>query len=359
MKKRDLESTIQSSFRRQVHNDRNVKNAYLLVHSEKYNINLNSAEGATDDSAADIHQPIYLASVGKLFTATIISMLWEKGQLNFNDRIHTYLPAEIVNGLHMYKGTEYSCGITIRHLLMHTSGLYDVFFPLLHTMMKDSESEVTPQNAIAWGKEHLTPVSIPGTKHFYTDTNYHLLGIIIENITGKAFHEVLHEYVFNPIGMQHAYMHGYSKPSVESSYPTAKAYMKGRDILSIKGYHHLDYAGGSVVAPLSEYLLFMKALVQYEIIKKETLDRMQSDTIAMGFPLISFDYGYSIWKLKKIPILIPEKYHCWGCVGATGAFMFYHPMTQSYIIGTFNDFSYRGKALQFMAKNVIKQLVSK
>ncbi|MFO8000701.1 MAG: hypothetical protein R6U46_05610 [Marinilabilia sp.] len=44
-------------------------------------------------------------------------------------------------------------------------------------------------------------------------------------------------------------------------------------------------------------------------------------------------------------------------MGVTGAFMFYHPLTESFIIGSFNDFAYRGKALHFMARKVIKQLL--
>ena len=102
----------------------------------------------------------------------------------------------------------------------------------------------------------------------------------------------------------------------------------------------------------------MKALVNHQIVKQETLNRMIEDDIYMGFPMIGFNYGYSIWKMKTIPIIMPKKYNCWGCVGVTGAFMFYHSATQSYIIGTFNDFSYRGKALQFMARKVIKELLN-
>ncbi len=357
MKDQSIQEKILSSFKRQVQNDKNVRNAYLLVYSGKHAIDLRIAEGATGAREADIHQPNYMASVGKLFTATIIGMLHERGRLDFSDSISKHLDAEIVSGLHQYKGTDYSTSITIRHLLMQTSGLYDVFYHLLNRMMKEPEFEISPREAVLWGKEHLKPVAVPGKKHSYTDTNYHLLGLIIENSTGKAFHEALHEFVFDRAGMQHAYMHGFSKPRTASGYLTGGAYIKGRDVLSLKGFHQIDYAGGGVVAPLSDCLLFMKALVNHELIKRETLDRMLSDATAMGFPLVSFDYGYSVWKLKTIPFLIPEDYRCWGCVGATGAFMFYHPATQSYIIGTFNDFSYRGKALQFMAKGVIKQLV--
>lgn len=54
---------------------------------------------------------------------------------------------------------------------------------------------------------------------------------------------------------------------------------------------------------------------------------------------------------------MPEKYNCWGCAGITGANMFYHPGTQSYIILTFNDMSYSTKGLRFMITKVIKQLL--
>ena len=167
----------------------------------------------------------------------------------------------------------------------------------------------------------------------------------------------MHELIFNPLGMKHAYMHGFSKPLIESNYPTAELYIKDTGATSIEGAHQIDYAGGSVVAPLEEYLVFMKSLASYKIIKKETLNKMLDDDIYMGFPYLGFNYGYSIWKIKTIPLIMPKKYNCWGCVGVTGAFMFYHPTTESYIIGTFNDFSYRGKALQFMIMKVIKELL--
>jgi D-alanyl-D-alanine carboxypeptidase len=79
---------------------------------------------------------------------------------------------------------------------------------------------------------------------------------------------------------------------------------------------------------------------------------MKNDTSTLFFGI---DYGYGIWQFKTIPFLLPKKYKCWGCVGATGAFMFYHPELDTYLIGTFNDESYMIKALKFM-KNVIKKL---
>jgi D-alanyl-D-alanine carboxypeptidase len=348
---------IEESFRRQVQKDQKIRNAYLLVNSEKLDIDINIAEGKTGDIEASPEQPNHLASVGKLFTATIIGLLHDKGKLSFDDKIAKYLDDELMDNLHLFGGKEYSNDITITHLLNQTSGLADVFFPLWEQMVNDPDMRITTREAIIWGKEHLTPKSKPGEKHLYTDTNYYLLGLIIEQITGKPFQEVLHEKIFDPLGMKHAYTNDFSEPREPSKYPTAAAIIDEVDFTTVEGVAPLDHAGSSVIAPLEEFLIFMKALVNNNILKDETLKRMIEDDTPMGFPALGMRYGYSIWKIVTVPLVMPSKYNCWGCVGVTGAFMFYHPDTESYIIGTFNDSSYKTKALRFMLSKVLNTLV--
>ncbi|MGM0619999.1 MAG: serine hydrolase domain-containing protein [Bacteroidota bacterium] len=356
MDKATAESTIESRFRKKVQSSDKVKSAFLLVYSDKLNIHLNIAEGKTGNMEARPKQPLHLASVGKLISATITGILHDRGELNFDDRISKYLDRELMDKLHVYKGKDYSDEIKISHLLKQTSGLNDVFYHLYEKLLKEPQV-ISPREAVLWGKENLKPKAEPGKKHFYTDTNYYLLGLIIENVTGKPYHEVLNQFIFNPLGMKHAWMHGFSEPAVPSEYPAARLYIKNVDLFNVEGLAQIDYAGGGVVAPAEEFLLFMKALVNHQLVKKETLEQMLTDDIPMGFPTPGFNYGYSIWKFKTIPVLMPEKYVCWGCVGVTGAFMFYHPKTESILIGTFNDFSFRSKALQFMIGSVVKQLV--
>ncbi len=357
MKDKAVQDKIESSFKTQVQKDKKVRNAYLRVYSEKLGLDLNTAEGTTEDIKANIHQANHMASVGKLFTAPIVSILYERKKLDFDDPIAKYLDAELMNGLHVYKGKEYSDQITIRHLLMQTSGLNDVFYRLYEKMVEEPGFRITPREAVIWGKENLKPVAVPGKKHFYADPNFYLLGLIVENITGKPCHETMHELIFKPLGMQQARMYGYSEPERETGYPPAKLYIKDVDLFSVDGLHELDYAGGSVMAPLEDFLTFMKALLGGKLIKEETLSRMIEDDVSMGFPMIGFNYGYSIWKVKAVPLIMPSKFYCWGCVGVTGACLVYHPRTQSYVIGSFNDFSYRGKALQFMIRKVVKELL--
>ncbi|MCO5250183.1 MAG: beta-lactamase family protein [Candidatus Kapabacteria bacterium] len=352
-----VKEEIESNFRQQVQNDKKVKNAYLLVHSEKLGIEINISEGKTGEFQANPKQANHLASVGKLFTATVISMLHDKGLLSFEDKISKYLDTELMSALHVYKGKDFSSDISIKNLLKQTSGLNDVFFLLLKKIMNDPNLEMTVRQALEWGKTNLKPVGKPGQKHFYTDTNYYLLGLIIENITKKSFHEAVHEMIFEPLKMENAYINGYSEPKNKPLYPPANIYLFNTNFIENKRVAKIDYAGGGVVAPLSEYLVFMKALVNGKLVKEATLNKMIYDDIKMGFPAIGFDYGYSVWKPKAIPLLMPEKYFCWGCVGVTGAFMFFHPQTEAYVIGTFNDKSYTSKALRFMLKKVIKPLL--
>ncbi|MGM0366342.1 MAG: serine hydrolase domain-containing protein [Actinomycetota bacterium] len=349
-----IASNIENSFRKQVQLDKKVKNAYLLIDSEKLGIHLNIAEGKTGEIEANPQQPNYMASVGKLFTSTVISILYEEEKLDFNDKISKYLDKDLLNNLHVYKGVDYTNQIEIRHLLNQTSGLYDVFWPLMDKILKNPELKITPREAIIWGKENLKPRFQPGKKHYYTDTNYYLLGLIIENITQKPFHDALHHYIFKPLNMQNSYMMGFSEPAEKPEFPLAGFYINGVDVSKIQGIAGIDYAGGGVVATLDDYLKFMKALVDCKIVKEETLQLMISDDYR-SYPNIR--YGYAIWKVVTVPIIMPETFNCWGCVGVTGAFMFYHPKTESYIIGNFNDLSYRSKALRFMLSKIIKQLL--
>ncbi len=357
MNANEIQKKIESSFREQVQNDKKVKNAYLLVQSEKIGIDINIAEGKTGEIPANPMQANHMASVGKIFTATIIGMLQDEGKLSYDDKIAKYLDNELMAGLHIYKGKDYSGDITIKHLLKQTSGLNDVFFPLLEKMIKDESLEFSIREALEWGKKNTEPVSVPGKKHFYNDTNYYLLGLIIESVTGMPFHNAVHKMIFTPLKMENAYINGYSKPKNEPQYTEAHIYLNNINFAANKRIAKIDYAGGGVTAPLSEYLIFMKALANGDLVKKETLNKMIYDDIKMGFPAIGFDYGYSVWKPKSIPVLMPKKYFCWGCVGVTGAFMFYHPSTDSYAIGTFNDDSYTSKALRFMLNKIIKYLL--
>lgn len=252
------------------------------------------ASGMTGNVRTTADQPYHTASIGKMFTAVIIALLAEEGKLKFNDRIVEYLSADLCKDLHIYKGTDYSDRITIKHLLSHTSGLPDYFEdkpkqgkPFLDMILDDRERFWTAEETIQWSKQHLEPRFEPGKKRLYTDTGYNLLGLIIEKITSKPYHETLHEYIFDPLKMNHSHLLHYSEPAIKTSEPIANVYLGKQEII-LEDYRSFSsfYAGGQTVSTSEDLFKFMTALVNNKLIQSESLQRMQQWSRLWGLTYI-------------------------------------------------------------------------
>jgi D-alanyl-D-alanine carboxypeptidase len=356
MDQKQVQVIIEDFFRKKVRSDSKLKNANLLVHSEKLGLTLNLAEGMTGNTPANENQPYYIASVSKLFAAVLTGILVEKEKLSFEDPISSYIEPDLLSNLHVYKGIDYTPEIKIKHLLNHTSGLHDFMEDkpkrgkaMRELMFDEPDRSWTPREIILWSTEHLSAHFPPGKKFHYSDTGYHLLGLIIEKVIGVPYHEALRRYIFEPCGMVHSSFAHYSEPSMKNEYPLAKLYGRNIDISQHKSLTIL-FAGGGIISTTTDQLKFMKALVNGTILKKETFEQMKDwAKFFMGI-----DYGYGLMNVKTIPILMPEKYNAWGNAGSTGTFMFYHPSTETYIIGGLNEVTYGPKGVRFMLKIIDK-----
>lgn len=354
MDKEKAQSLIKSHFQKKVRNDRRIHSAYLLVHSEKYGIHLNMAEGSNGSTPADVRQPYYTASVGKLFTSVLAGMLVEQGQLRYSDRLADYLDQDLLHNLHIYNGADYTAKLEIRHLLNHTSGLNDFYDDkpkrgksMMDLVFDEPSRFWAPREIVEWAKEHLSNPFPPGKGFHYSDTNYILLGLVIEAITGKPFHEVLKQSLFHPLGMKHSHLLQFSEPIEPCPWPVAPFYIRDTNVQSYRSLS-VDYAGGGIVAPAEDLLKFMKALVKHEIVGKETFEQMKD--WARFQPGI--DYGYGLMNVKPVPLIMPAKYSAWGNAGITGAFMFFHPRLDTYFIGSLNQFRYHRKGIMLMFKAI-------
>ena len=128
-----------------------------------------------------------IGSISKQFTAAAILMLAEEGKLSLDDPVQKYVPG-------LTRGNE----VTIRELLSHTSGYQD-YWPqdyVMPTMLKP----VTPEEILErWG--HIPLDFDPGTKWQYSNTNYVIAGVILENVSGMPLWTLLGKRVFTPLGM--------------------------------------------------------------------------------------------------------------------------------------------------------------
>jgi CubicO group peptidase (beta-lactamase class C family) len=134
--------------------------------------------------------PFMLSSVGKMFTAVAIAKLVERKQLSFDSTLGSLLPE--------YPSAEARDQVTVRHLLTMSSGIPDLFrVPEFWAQVATIKSPTD-----FWKFFAMSPLQFrPGTQWSYSNSNFLLLGAIIERQTGRAFTSVVEAELFRPLGL--------------------------------------------------------------------------------------------------------------------------------------------------------------
>lgn len=137
-----------------------------------------------------------IGSTTKSFTATIILQLHEQGVLNVGDSISQYLDAEMVQKI---ANAELA---TIEQLLNHTSGIedYTSIISFSIRLLNDFSHPWTPEEELAFIYEEPAAFA-PGTQRKYSNSNYLLLGLIAERVTGKSGATLFQERIFTPLNL--------------------------------------------------------------------------------------------------------------------------------------------------------------
>jgi CubicO group peptidase (beta-lactamase class C family) len=163
-----------------------------------------------------------LASVTKQMTAAAIMRLARDGRLRYEDTLTRALPGF----------PAYGSGVTIRHLLTHTSGLPD-YEQLMENAEKEKGPIWSPQRQIrddevlALLEKETHGLFAPGTSWAYSNSGYVLLGLVAARVGGKPFGDVLRERIFAPLGMTRTL-----------------AYEKGKNEVPNRAYGHTKEATG-------------------------------------------------------------------------------------------------------------------
>ncbi len=137
-----------------------------------------------------IHTRFQLASLSKVFTATAIMQLVEKGTIKLDDPLTKYFPS-------------FPYGeITIRQILSHTSGLPD----FREVYREKSPHALHNSDMIPALVQFGPPASAPGTEWHYSSMGYALLANLVEKISGLSFPDYIQEFICKPAGMLHSYV---------------------------------------------------------------------------------------------------------------------------------------------------------
>lgn len=267
----------------------------------------------------------HLASVSKPFTSTAILQLKEKGKLKLDDPVIKYLQDFPIPG------------VTIRHLLSHTSGLPDYqIFEVPHS--EDTGKIFSNADLIPAIKRYTGPMSAPGEKWSYSNTGYGLLALLVEKISGMPFPVYLDKYIFKPAGMRHTYVQTTLLPVTDTgrtiNYDFASyAPSQLKRISSIRQYRIPSeilggIAGpGHVVSTCEDLFNFDQALYTNKLLKPATLKEAftpaslnNGEKAATGWGNAHSWYGLG-WEILQDTSMGKVVWHSGGAPGMVTFFM--------------------------------------
>jgi D-alanyl-D-alanine carboxypeptidase len=346
------ESELEALLRKTVTKNETIRNAVLLVESPELGINGAWAAGIADErSGAEmtVATPFLSASIGKLFTATLVISLAEEGILSLDDSLVDWLDASLIAGIPVQGGDTALGDVTIRRLLAQRSGLPDYFegqtadgAPSIFELLVEAPERIwTPILLLDYVKSHYEPTGAPGEAFLYADTNYDLLGLIVEEATGQAFHEVLAERIFQPLGLQNTWMY------TRSNAPYADVWIEDFNAARAPALS-LDWAGGGLATTVGDLQTFLRSLLDGRPTSLESFQvEWTENAIAKGI-----DYGYGLWRIRpgKLSFLLKSYPEILGVSGSTGSFVYWVPEYDAVIVGSFNQTNYREKHVVFLIK---------
>ena len=325
---------------------RHVFGAVLRVESGDGSVSYNGASG--DMQPGDSY---FIASVTKLYVTAIMLILRQQAKLSFQDKLANFFPDNLIAGLHRLNGIDYTGDITIAHLMSNTSGLPDYFYydkskgDPVKSLMLGNDEPWPLEKAVASAKA-LTPKFRPGQrgKVLYSDTNYQLLGGIIERVTGLGIGEAFREYITEPLGLTDTYAFS----DTEDSKPKPMYY--GSQTLHAPIYMSSVTAEGGLVSTSADTMRFLKAFFGGVLFPVKLIDELTQNWNMILFPG-QFFFGLGLEKLWTPRILSPfaPTGDVLGFWGQSGAFAFYNPQRDLYFTGTINQISGMGHSAAYKA----------
>lgn len=290
--------------------------------------------------------PVAAASITKMFTATCILILIQKGYIALDDKLSKFYEPAFLKGLHIYKGKEYSQNLKISDLLYQTSGLADIYEEGKNSIKKQvitSDKFLPFTQCVALTKEtkaHFPPNS--KAKAYYADINYGILGNIIENVTQCPLEQVFVNYIFSEAGMKNTYLPISEKEHIPAVYYKNKQLYRPQFIISSR-------ASGGCITTIRDLMIFIKAFFQGKLFDKKTLDKLtQYRKLQLAMFPICYGSGYMRIETGGLSTSFLGKGDLMGHSGSTGSFAFYYPYKDLYFVGDFNQMKYPALPIKFV-----------
>ncbi|MGW9686308.1 serine hydrolase domain-containing protein [Flagellimonas sp. 2504JD1-5] len=288
-----------------------------------------------------------IASITKTFVAATVLKLAEEGELSLDDPISKWLSLNSPN---------IDESITVQQLLGHFAGLLGYFrHPDIWPRVEGNLTTAIPPIELA---DYVgEPVFNPGDRYEYSNSNYLVLGLIIESVTQKTVGEVFREKLFNPLQLGNIYF-----PANESLIgPVATPWRDSngdgtlQDISDEFGpaYHSIFYTAADVFSTASDLSMWAQHLFNGTLLSQETKNQMLNFT-PLGDP-IATGYGLGI---REVTFVGKSMWGHTGGMRGYGSYMFYDPVSKVSIAMLNNQSrSQNGPLLRYELVNELLQKI--
>jgi D-alanyl-D-alanine carboxypeptidase len=244
-----------------------------------------------------------IGSVTKSFMAAVVLQLVGEDRLRLDDSLQQWLPGAVPDGER----------ITIRQLLNHTSGLYNytddllprlTAMPARQALRQMAARNFRPQQLVAIATSH-PPLFPPGTRFAYSNTNYILLGLVVEQVTGDRLAAQLHQRILVPLkladtelpdshqGIRGPHVHGYAPP--DQSWLPSDGPAGLVDVTQTNP--SWSWAAGAMVSSATDLARFYQALLSGRLLDPGLLEAMQTTVDASEQFGAGAGYGLGLLRL--------------------------------------------------------------
>lgn len=299
----------------------------------------------------------FIASTTKLYVTSLIMQLRSEGRLDIDAPAAASLAPGVMDGINVLKGVDYGPRITVRELLGHTSGIADYF----ERERKDGTTTIaralqedagwTFEDVLRITKEELSPAFPPSAagKARYSDTNYQLLGAIVEHVDGIAYEDSLRQRILEPLGLPDTWP--FTGQALDR-YGTVAAMLYGTKPVSIPLAMASVRADGGIVSTATDGITFLQAFMTGGLFPAAYLAEMQQAWRKI-FPPLEYGLGVMRFALPRYYTMFRRVPPMVGHSGASGAVLFCVPEMDLYVSGTVNQIEKRSLSFNLMARLVM------
>ena len=272
--------------------------------------------------------PFRIGSVTKQLTATAIFLLVDEGKVALDADITTYLPDYPAGGRH----------VTIEHLLTHSSGIPSATDTLVEPAALALDKTV---RELIDEFRDLPPYFAPGEAVRYSNSNYILLGAVIEKVSGLSYADFMAKRVFGPLGMESTAVEGHERNGTRR----VEGYQRGRS----KPYEKAmpismtqAYAAGSLVSTVDDLARWGAAIDSRRFLTPESWKRMFRPFVLNGGEVTRSCSG---WFAERLAFG-REAYGHAGGINGFASYVYWVPQDRVFVAVLLNNVGQRVSPLR-------------